>query len=578
MAQKSSQTLPAAIVLAQVLHELYPQNYQLAKIQTDGPEFFVDFSLDQQRVSESDFSKIEKKIRSCTQQGGTIITYDIKSSTPKLPADNTYLKSLVKENTNKYLAVFKDTAYPVKNTLKIDVGKIGEIALTAVSGAYWKDDESNAMLNRLNGVAFATATELKQYQTEKADAEQRDHRRLGKEMDLFTFSDLVGPGLPLFTPNGALIRKKLQEFVIDIYQDSGYQEVHTPQITKSKLFETSGHVDKYRKNLFSVTSNYSDEKFFLKPMNCPMHTQIYASRPRSYKDLPIRYADFSNLYRDEKPGELSGLTRLRAFSQDDGHSLCAPDQIEAEVATLITLIRRVLATFEMKPGIRLSLWDPNNKKAYLGNEDDWERSQKQLRVVLKNQKIDFVEQEGEAAIYGPKIDFVTVDAMGREWQISTIQLDFIMPKNFKLTYTDKDGTSKTPVMIHRALLGSPERFMALILEHFSGALPTWLMPIQVAILPLSAEQSDHSAKLLKRLKENNIRAKVLGHEDNLNSRIKEAEQQKIPYMLIIGQREVADSTVSVRTQGNTKNKVESIDQYVATISQEISSRSVKRAY
>ena len=314
--------------------------------------------------------------------------------------------------------------------------------LDRVAGAHLRGDEKNKMLTRIYGLAFETKEELEAYLAQREEAKKRDHKKLGKELDLFVFSDLVGSGMPMFTPKGNLVLSSIVNFCRELNDELGFGEVHTPNFNKAELFKVSGHYDKYKEDMLTVRSQYSEEDFFLKPMNCPQHTQIYTSRPRSYRDLPIRYSDFANLYRDERPGELSGLTRLRCFRQDDGHAFCREDQIKSEFENVLGVVKKALVTFGMNYKIRLSLWDPQKPEKYLGSPDVWETSQEILENILKENKIDYVIGVGEAAIYGPKMDIITKDSLGREWQISTIQLDFIMPQRFKLTYMDSDGKKK----------------------------------------------------------------------------------------------------------------------------------------
>src|SRR3989344_7847213 len=348
----------------------------------------------------------------------------------------------------------------VKNTQEI----IASFKLTSLAGAYWRGDEHNPQLQRLYAVAFETQEELDKYLRMREEAIKRDPRKLGKELELFVFSDLVGPGLPLYTHHVMTVLSAIKNYSRELRTDMGYQEVQTPQINKAALFKTSGHYDKYKQDMFRVVSNYTEEEYYLKPMNCPQHTQIYASRMRSYIDLPVRIADFSLLYRDEKPGELSGLTRLRSFSQDDSHCFCREDQIEHECSLLLNAIQEAMQTYGMNYSIRLSLRDESQKEKYLGDDKIWETSQNALRSMLKQSGINYEEAPGEAAFYGPKMDLIAKDSLGREWQLSTIQIDFNMPARFKLEYIGADGQKHTPVMIHSAIAGSPERFMAILIE------------------------------------------------------------------------------------------------------------------
>ncbi len=424
--------------------------------------------------------------------------------------------------------------------------------LDRLAGAYWRGDEKNKMLTRIYGLAFNTKEELEKYINQREEAKKRDHRKIAKEQDLLVFSDLIGTGMPMFTPKGNIIRNSIISFSRELNKELGFEEVHTPNFNKAELFKISGHYDKYKEDMLTVHSKYSEEDFFLKPMNCPQHTQIYASRPRSYRDLPIRYSDFANLYRDERPGELSGLVRLRCFAQDDGHVFCCKEQIEEEISNILAAIQKALQTYKISYWMRLSLRDQNNNEKYLGTDEIWESSQAIMKKLLDGNKITYNEAEGEAAFYGPKIDIMAVDAFEREWQISTIQLDFSQPSRFKLTYTDKDGTEKTPVMIHRALIGSPDRFMGILMEHYAGAFPLWLSPVQVKIIPVRKNHNEYAKKVFETLKKNNIRVEFDNEDINLGTKVRDAKNNKIPYWIVIGDKDITIDKVTLmnRDDGN----------------------------
>ncbi len=426
-------------------------------------------------------------------------------------------------------------------------GKIGFFQLTNLSGVYWQGDENKPQLQRIFGIQFPTKKELKDYLQLLEEAKKRDHRKLGKELDLFTFSPLVGPGLPLFTPRGTIIRRELENFVQSLQEPRGYQRVVIPHITKSDLYKVSGHWDKFSQDLFHVKGK-GNEEFAMKPMNCPHHTQIYASRNRSYRDLPIRYSEVTTCYRDELAGELQGLSRARGFTQDDAHVFCTPEQASDEILSVYEIIDGFYSAFDFTLKVRLSLWDPLRQEKYLGSPEVWERSQKLLRQVLQSKKIDFFEQAGEAAFYGPKVDFIAKDSLQRDWQLATIQLDFNLPERFNLQYTDAAGQSQRVVMIHRAILGSVERFMAILLEHYAGALPLWLSPVQVKVLPISDEQNDYGRQVTRELTEASIRVEMDDRAASIGKKIREAQINKVPVMLIIGQKEAAEQTVSLRTR------------------------------
>lgn len=457
------------------------------------------------------------------------------------------------------------------------VAKTGELAaigfkLDAVAGAYWRGSEENKMLTRIYGLAFATAADLDKYLAQRAEAEKRDHRKLGKELGLFVFSDLVGSGLPLYTFAGATVRREIVNYSNELQRSIGYQEVHTPNMNRAELFKISGHYEKYKEDMFRVVSNYTKEEYYLKPMNCPQHTQIYASQLRSYRDLPIRIADFANLYRDEKPGELSGLTRLRSFCQDDGHSFCREDQIKDEFLAVLGVINQAMATYGMNYSVRLSLWDPAQPAKYLGDPAVWEKAQLLLENILKEQQIDYQVGVGEAAIYGPKMDLISRDSLGREWQISTIQLDFIMPQRFGLTYVDAEGKEQTPVMIHRAIVGSPERFMAILIEHYAGAWPVWLAPVQVKILPVGSDHHAGALELAKTLEQAGIRSAIDLASETVGKKIRAAAGEKVPYALVLGDKELASDRLAVRVRGQEDMLELTRAEFIDRVTNEIKSR------
>ena len=427
----------------------------------------------------------------------------------------------------------------------------GSFKLDKVAGAYWRGDEKNPMLTRIYGLAFATAAELDAFITQREEAIKRDHRKIAKEQGLLVFSDLVGSGMPMYTPKGNIIRNAIISYSRELNEKLGFGEVHTPNVNKAELFKLSGHYDAYKEDMLSVRSQYVSDEMFLKPMNCPQHTQIYASAPRSYRDLPVRFSDFANLYRDERPGQLSGLTRLRAFAQDDGHIFCREDQIETEISSVLSAIQEALKTYKIDYWMRLSLRGAANDAKYLGDPVAWERAQAIMRSLLKSKKIEHKEAEGEAAFYGPKIDIMAVDAIGREWQISTIQLDFIQPSRFQLEYTAEDGSKKMPVMIHRALIGSPDRFLGVLIEHYAGAFPLWLSPVHIKVLPVSEKQTDYATDVATQLKSAGIRVE-LSDGDSLGKRIRAAKVEKVPYLLVVGDQEVTDSTATLESRDKGK--------------------------
>lgn len=450
--------------------------------------------------------------------------------------------------------------------------KKGSFMLERIAGAYWRGDEKNAMLTRIYGLAFDTKEELKAYQDQQEEARKRDHRKLGKELDLFTFSDLVGSGLPLFTPKGTVLREEIHKYSQELRTDRGFERVFIPHITKTSLYETSGHWAKFGDELFLVKSQETSDQFVLKPMNCPHHTQIYASKPRSYRALPIRYLETTVVYRDEKKGELAGLSRVRAITQDDSHVFCRPDQIEEEYRSIMEMVMKFYEVMGMKFRARLSFRDPKTPEKYLGEEALWQEAQEKLESIAKDGGFEYFIAEGEAAFYGPKIDFMATDAIGREHQLATGQLDFVQPARFNLTYNDADGTEKTPVMIHLAIAGSLERFLSVYIEHTAGAFPTWLAPVQVRILPVSEGQADYAADVCKTLKAAGVRVELDDSNESLGKRIRAAKQEKLPYVLVIGDKEIEARAVSVESRDRGQEGAIPVTEFVSRITTEIADR------
>lgn len=440
--------------------------------------------------------------------------------------------------------------------------------LMRVAGAYWKSDETRAQLTRVYGVSFATKEELTAHLHMLEEAKKRDHRKLGKELDLFTFSDLVGAGLPLFTPKGTLLRDLIVDKIQGLQKNYGYQKVTIPHITKKDLYETSGHWAKFGDELFKVTGQ-SDQEFVMKPMNCPHHTQIFAAHKRSYRELPLRLMETTTVYRDEQAGELLGLSRVRSISQDDGHVFCAPEHIAAEVGGIIDVIRAFYTSLNMfeegKYWVSVSVRNPETPDKYLGNGARWDEAERILEDIAIKENLPYTRVEGEAAFYGPKIDFMFKDAIGREWQLATAQLDFVMPERFGLRYTDATGAEQTPVMIHRAIAGSLERFLSVIIEHFAGAFPLWLAPTQAVIIPVSEKFADYAERVRAQLSAANLRVTVDNQSDTLGKRIRAAQKEKIPYMLIVGEKEVADGTVSVRSRDDGDDGVHTVADFIAAV-------------
>lgn len=425
--------------------------------------------------------------------------------------------------------------------------------LNKIAGAYWQADSERPMMTRIYGLAFSSKAELEAYQVQLAEAEKRDHRKLGREMDLFTFSELVGPGLPLFTPKGTAMRNAVEEYLWQLSRAYGYQKVDIPHVTKPELYKVSGHWDKYSEEGFHVKGR--DKEMMLKPMNCPHHTQIYASQPRSYRDLPVRYFEVTKVYRDEQSGELLGLSRVLSITQDDGHCFCRPDQIEQECGAIVSIIRQFYDRLGMlgegNYSARLSVRDPKHPEKFLGDPALWDVAEAKLAEIAAKEGLDMAPLGvGEAAFYGPKIDFMFKDAIGRQWQLATIQLDFVQPERFQLEYTAADGTKQRPVMIHRAISGSLERFLSVIIEHFAGDFPVWMAPVQVRIIPVNAEKhGEAAASLRQQLHAAGLRVEADMSENSLGKRIREANMSKIPLVVVLGDKELESGVLNVNVRG-----------------------------
>jgi threonyl-tRNA synthetase len=436
-----------------------------------------------------------------------------------------------------------------------NTGQIGPFKLMKIAGAYWRGDEHRPMLQRIYGTAWHTRDELDQYLWRLEEAQKRDHRKLGKELKLFVISDEVPAGVPLFLPNGEMLRYQMENYVRETQEKYGYQHVWTSHLGKVKLYKTSKHWFNYRENMFPVMQGEQetseDEAYVLKPMNCPHHITLYKSQMHSYRELPVRYAEFATLYRYEKAGTLTGLARVRSLTQDDAHVFLRPDQIQEEFNRAIDLTLEVFNTYGLTDyWISLSLRDPNNKQDYAGSDEVWEQAERALREAVDNKGIQYREMIGEAAFYGPKTDFMVKDALGRDWQCSTVQLDFVQPINFDLEYIGEDGQAHRPVMIHRAVTGSTERFMALLIEHYAGAFPVWLAPVQAIVIPIADRHNEYAIQVLASLKAAGVRAEVDSRSERMNAKVRDAQLQKIPYMLVVGDKEAADNAVSVRLRTN----------------------------
>jgi len=568
-------------VLAQALVELYPGKIKLAVAHIDEDGFANDAHWDFAPTQE-DLAKIEKKMAEIVKRDLPIKRVEVSyEEAEKLFKDNPFKLEWLNDikGKDKQATLYWTGDQYVDLCKGPHVDKTGEIKafkLLSIGGAYWRADEKNEMLTRIYGISYSSQEELDQHLKRLDEAKLRDHRRLGKELDLFTFSELVGSGFPLYTPRGALVRRLLNEYVESLQSAEGYMQVWTPQVAKADLFKTSGHYDKYREDMFRVVSNYSKEEMYLKPMNCPQHTQIYASKPRSYRDLPIRMTDFAMLYRDEKPGELNGLARVRSFSQDDCHIFCREDQVDEEVDRALTMTKKILGTFGFSYKYRLSTRDPEHHEKYLGDPKIWDKVEAWAVEIMKRNEIPYFDGPGEAAFYAPKMDLIATDALGREWQLSTVQIDYVMPERFNLTYINQEGKESRPIMLHRAIIGSAERFMMILLEHYTGNFPAWLHPEQVVIIPIGEEQKEYAKQIAEKMKAEipGLRLSIDEDSNTLGKRILVAQQQKVPYMVILGKQEVANNSVSLRLRTGENLNGLAVDEVITRIKDVIATKSV----
>lgn len=563
-----------AHLLAAAVLELYPD----AK-RTIGPAiengFYYDFDFGDIKVSDDDLIRIEQKMREVVKSWKGFEREEISvDEARKRFVDNPYKLELIEEfsKDGQTLSIYKSGDFsdlcrgghsdnPQKDLVAFK--------LLSLAGAYWRGNEKNKMLTRIYGTAFETKKELDEYLAKQEEAKKRDHRKLGRELDLFVFSDLVGKGLPMFTPRGTILRELLNDYSQKLRLQKGFQRVWTPHITKNDLYKVSGHWDKFGDELFLVKSQESTDQMVMKPMNCPHHQQIYAGRPHSYKELPIKYMETTTDYRDEKAGELNGLSRVRSVTQDDSHTFCTPEQIEDVYSEMIGIVKTFYETVHMPLKARLSFRDPSHPEKYLGEPELWDKAQSILLEIAKKHELDYYMVEGEAAFYGPKIDFMGIDAIGRQWQVATPQLDFVQPERFGLKYTDADGTEKTPVMIHFALMGSIERFISVYIEHTAGVFPVWLAPVQVTVIPIADRHAEYAEKVAEELRLENVRVEVDSRSESMQSKIRLAQTQKVPYMLVVGDKEIEAQSVAVRTRSGENGGEQSVSEFKDLIINEI---------
>jgi len=548
-----------AHLLAAAVLDIYPEAKPTIGPATD-TGFYYDFDFGNEIPSEDDLKNIEKRMKKILNTWDKFEGKKVSAKEAReLFKENEYKLELIKEIEEAGEPITLYTSGDFTDLCRgghIETAKDIDpkaFKLSHIAGAYWRGDENNIQLSRIYGLAFETPEKLKEHERQVEEAKKRDHRKLGKEMDLFTFSELIGPGLPLFTPKGSLLRDLIIEKIHSLQKEFGYSRVTIPHISKKDLFETSGHWEKFGDELFKVKGKGDSEfDFVMKPMNCPLHTQIYASQPRSYRDLPIRYTESTMVYRDEQAGELLGLSRVRSITQDDGHVFCTMDQAEEEILNIVSVIEQFYASLNMWNEntfwVSLSVRDPKTPDKYLGDDQTWDKAEKTLEKVAKKANLPYKKVEGEAAFYGPKLDFMFKDAIGREWQLATAQYDLNMPERFSLKYTDSDGKEKTPVMIHRAIAGSLERFLSVIIEHFAGAFPYWLSPVQVKVVPISESHNEFAKEILNTLKEKGVRVELDDSDDSFSKKVRKAKTEKVPYFLVIGDKEVENNVATLESR------------------------------
>lgn len=566
----------AAHVMAEALERLYPgTKFGIGPALENG--FYYDVELpDGKVITDEDFAAIEKTMMEIARENKPFERKEVsKSDALKFFADkkDNYKTELISELEDGKITEYTQGCYTdlCRGPHLPSTGYIKAVKITSIAGAYWRGNENNKMLTRVYGVAFPKQKMLDEYLILLEEAKKRDHRKIGKDMELFAFSAKVGQGLPLWLPKGTVLRETLTRFLAKIQKKYGYQQVITPHIGQKELYVTSGHYAKYGKDSFQPIHTPSEnEEFLLKPMNCPHHCEIYALKPRSYKDLPLRIAEFGTVYRYEQSGELHGLTRVRSFTQDDAHLFCRPDQIKEEFCKVIDIILYIFKILHFKDyTAQVSLRDPNNKEKYIGSEEHWQMAEQGIIEAAKEKGLPTTVETGEAAFYGPKLDFMVKDALGRKWQLGTIQVDYNLPERFELEYIGNDDKKHRPVMIHRAPFGSLERFVAVLIENTEGKFPLWLTPVQAQILPISEKFNDYAYQLSEKFNDADLRTEVDDRNEKIGRKIRDNETKHIPYMLIVGEKEVAEGKVSVRKQGKQDLGTMTIEEFETYIQNEI---------
>ena len=567
----------SAHLLAEALQELYPGiQFGFGPAVENG--FFYDvMPAEGQVISENDFPKIEEKMRELAKKNEAVVRREVSKAEAlkEFRADGQNYKC---EHIELDLEDGTITTYTQGNFTDLcrgphllSTGEIKAVKITSVAGAFWRGDAKREQMTRIYGISFPKKKMLDEYLVMLEEAKKRDHRKIGKEMELFFFSDRVGKGLPMWLPKGTDLRLRLQDMLRKIQKRFGYQEVITPHIGSKNLYVTSGHYAHYGKDSFQpIHTPEEDEEYMLKPMNCPHHCEVFASKPRSYKDLPLRIAEFGTVYRYEKSGELHGLTRVRSFTQDDAHIFCRPDQVKGEFLRVMDIIQAVFEIFQFDNfEAQISLRDPNDKEKYIGSDEVWEESETAIKEACAEKGLDAKIEYGEAAFYGPKLDFMVKDAIGRRWQLGTIQVDYNLPARFKLEYTAEDNIKKVPVMVHRAPFGSLERFTAVLIEHTAGHFPLWLTPDQVAILPISEKYNDYARKVSKYFASQGVRAVIDDRNEKIGRKIRDTELKRTPYMVIVGEKEMEEGLVSMRKQGGGEQATMSMEDFAKRINDEV---------
>ena len=571
---KSAMWHSSAHLMAEAIELLYPGvKFGVGPDIDNG--FYYDVDFGDYEISEADLRKIEDKMLELAKEKQVFQRREV----PKKEAleyyknkGDQYKVELINELEDGKISFYQSGYFTdlCRGPHIPHTGFIKAVKLTNIAGAYWRGDENNKQMTRIYGITFPKKKELDEYLEMLEEAKKRDHRKLGKELEIFTFSPKVGAGLPLWLPKGAQLRERLEQYLKKVQKEAGYEPVISPHIGNVDLYKTSGHYEKYGKDSFKpIETPVKDEEYFLKPMNCPHHCEIYKHKPRSYRDLPVRYAEFGTVYRYEQSGELHGLTRARGFTQDDAHIFCTPDQVKDEFKGVMDIVMRIFKALDFNDFItQISLRDPNKPEDYIGSDDNWDKAEHAIMEVAKERELNYEVEYGEAAFYGPKMDFMVKDALGRSWQLGTIQVDYNLPERFDLKYVGDDNQEHRPVMIHRAPFGSMERFVAVLLEHTAGKFPLWLIPDQVIILPISEKYQKYAENILSLLKNYDIRAQIDDRSEKTSRKIRDAEVKHIPYMLIVGEQEQADKTVSVRKQGEGDKGSMGMEEFALKIKKE----------